>query len=95
VNKLNRFKGWECSVGVNWLNVGAEGTLSGYCSNKLFNSDVRYNLFDPDFKEKFNPEIVSSICEQQECVCVSDTNMPKKKIPNSILPRKVIPIYAI
>jgi len=92
VNKLNRFKGWECSIGVNWVAVGPDGTLSGYCPNRMFDSDASYNLFDNDFKEKFNPNIVPTICEQDDCVCVTDTNMPKKKIADSVV-RKTIPIY--
>jgi organic radical activating enzyme len=95
VNKLNKFKGWQCNVGIDWLNISNDGGITGYCHNKIFNTDTVYNLFDSDFKEKFNPIIAPVICEQDDCVCVLDTNMPKKKINNNVVQKKIIPIRAI
>lgn len=95
LNKLNKFKGWQCNLGIDWVNIGNDGSITGYCPNKLFNIDTAYNLFDLDFKEKFNPIIVPVTCEQDACVCVLDTNMPKKKINNTVAQKKIIPIRAI
>jgi organic radical activating enzyme len=95
LNKLNKFKGWQCNLGIDWINISSDGGITGYCPNKLFNIDTVYNLFDSDFKEKFNPVIAPVTCEQDACVCVLDTNMPKKKITNTITQKKIIPIRAI
>jgi hypothetical protein len=48
---------------------------------------------DIDFSKKFHPEIKSTICNQDACWCLFETNMNKRKLsttPN----KKVIPIHA-
>jgi hypothetical protein len=85
LERLNTFTGWECSLGVEWLNVKFDGSISGICGNKLYATNELFNIFDPNFMEKFQPQITKSICEQSACWCTFETNMPKKK---------VIPIYA-
>ena len=84
MERLNNFKGWECNLGTDWLNVKFDGTVAGICGNKLFSSNDRFNIFDLDFMEKFQPDIKPSTCEQEACWCNFEVNMPKKK---------VIPIY--
>jgi MoaA/NifB/PqqE/SkfB family radical SAM enzyme len=90
INKLNVFTGWECNLGVDWLNVGSNGTIIGFCPNPVYNEV--YNLYHADFKEKFNPTIAPVVCNQPECVCVFDTNMPKRKLASSLPIKKIIPI---
>jgi hypothetical protein len=85
LERLNTFTGWECSLGVEWLNVKFDGSISGICGNKLYATNELFNIFDPNFMEKFQPQITKSICQQSACWCTFETNMPKKK---------VIPIYA-
>lgn len=94
INKLNNFKGWQCNLGIDWINIASTGHITGYCPNQIYNTDTVYNLFDSDFKEKFDPVIAPVICEQNSCICVLDTNMPKKKVSN-INYKKVITIHAI
>ena len=77
-DRLNNFKGWECNLGVDWLNVKFDGEVSGICGNKLYNGK-EYNVFDEDFMEKFQPEITTTICQQPACWCNFETNMNKKK----------------
>jgi MoaA/NifB/PqqE/SkfB family radical SAM enzyme len=85
IDRLNEFTGWECNLGVDWINVKFDGSISGICGNKLYATSESFNIFDPDFMEKFQPQITKSICQQSACWCTFETNMPKKKI---------IPIYA-
>jgi hypothetical protein len=80
-----QFKGWECNVGVDWLAVHANGEISGICRNGLYEDGITYNLFDTNFKEVFLPKIVPTICVVENCWCIFEVNMPK---------RKVIPIKA-
>lgn len=89
LKRLNNFYGWECSVGVNWINVSMSGEISGTCNQLLFGNDFSYNLYDSDFVEKFTPDIKPAICTKTQCLCSIETVMPKKKIAN----KTVIPIY--
>jgi hypothetical protein len=92
VTRQNVFTGWECNLGIDWICIGAEGSIIGFCPNKVY--DQEYNVYSKDFKETFSPLIKPTICEQAECVCVFDTYMPKRKINNSVA-RKIIPIKEI
>jgi len=76
----NEFKGWDCNVGVDWIAVHADGTVSGICRNGLYKDGKTYNIFDLNFKEQFNPSITSSICTTDRCWCIFEVNMPKRKI---------------
>lgn len=80
LKRLNSFKGWECSVGVNWVAVKLDGTVSGICGNKLYRSGETFNIFKEDFIEKFQPSITPSICDMNSCWCMFETNMPKRKV---------------
>jgi organic radical activating enzyme len=91
LKKLNQFNGWECSVGVHWLNISMTGVISGTCNQKIYGQSYHYNLYDPQFTEKFHPTIKPSICEQVTCVCSIETVMPKQLLEKT---RTVIPIYA-
>lgn len=90
LKKMNNFYGWECSVGVNWINISMDGTISGTCSQHLYGNNFNYNLYDIDFDKKFNPFISPAICKKTSCVCTIETVMPKKKVSN----QKFIPIFS-
>jgi hypothetical protein len=92
LERLNNFQGWECDVGVDWLNIKANGTIAGICGNKLYDQSAVYNIFDPDFLETFQPQITSTICNSN-CWCTFETNMPKRKINSNT--KKIIPIKEI
>ena len=92
MDRLNDFRGWECNVGVDWLNIKADGTISGICGNKLYDQSIVYNIFDENFLETFQPQITPTICNSF-CWCTFETNMPKKKIDNTV--KKIIPIKQI
>jgi sulfatase maturation enzyme AslB (radical SAM superfamily) len=79
-NRLNSFYDWECNLGVDWVSIRTNGDIFGTCQNKLYNSNISYNLYDEDFVEKFQPTIVPTICEQKGCWCGAEINMSKKKI---------------
>jgi organic radical activating enzyme len=80
LNRLNNFKDWECNVGVDWLAVRINGTITGICSNPLYGTQEELNIFDSNFVTKFNPKIKPAICQQQSCWSLFESNMPKKKI---------------
>jgi len=89
VTRQNVFTGWECNLGTDWICIGADGSITGFCPNNVY--DQEYNVYSVDFKEKFSPLIKPTICKQAECVCVFDTQMPKRKI-NNFKTKKIIPI---
>jgi len=78
--RMIQFKGWECNVGVDWLAIHANGEISGVCRNGLYEDGITYNLFDTNFKEVFAPKIVPTICMLENCWCIFEVNMPKRKI---------------
>jgi MoaA/NifB/PqqE/SkfB family radical SAM enzyme len=92
LERLNNFKDWECSLGVNWVAVRFDGTVSGICTNGLYESNEIFNIFEEDFIEKFSPKITPTICTQNSCWCGFETNMPKKKVSNTKF-KKIIPIH--
>jgi len=92
LNRLNNFEGWECNLGQDWLNVKAGGEMQGICGNMLYDQSTTYNLYDPDFVEKFQPTITKTICNSKSgCWCDFETNMPKRKLGTT---KRFIPIYA-
>ena len=80
LNMLNRFKGWECSLGVNSLTIDRAGNLTGACKQKLFGLDHYFNINDNNFIEKFNPAIKPVICQNTLCLCDGETVLSKKQI---------------
>jgi MoaA/NifB/PqqE/SkfB family radical SAM enzyme len=90
--RLNNFFGWECTAGVHWINVSKDGTISATCSQLLYGMDDFYNLYDIDFKKKFNPDISPVICTKNQCMCLMETAMPKRKLYNA---KKIISIQEI
>jgi hypothetical protein len=91
LDRLNNFKGWECNVGVDWINIKPDGTIEGICGNRLFDQQVIYNIFDSNFGETFQPTIIPTRCNNAACWCTFETNMPKKKV-SSTVKSVVIPI---
>jgi hypothetical protein len=84
IERLNNFKGWECNLGIDWINIKFDGSISGICGNGLYKNDEKFNIFDKKFAEEFQPKISHSICQQPACWCTFETTMSK---------RKIIPIY--
>lgn len=78
LNMMNRFAGWSCSIGINFLSINREGWLTGTCGQTLFGLDFKYNINDTDFTEKFNPTLQYSTCEQKMCLCAGETVINKK-----------------
>lgn len=81
LNKLHHFDGWDCNIGVDTFFISKHGNLQGACSNTLYNLDYKFNIYDPEFKEKFKPEIRSTTCRQSICPCIPEINATKKVIP--------------
>ena len=82
LNRLNNFEDWECNVGKDWLDIKADGSIEGICGNMLYNQSIKYNLYDLNFIEKFQPIITKTICHTSRCWCDFEANMPKRKIFN-------------
>jgi organic radical activating enzyme len=80
LNDLNHFYGWDCNLGVDTMFINTIGEISGTCNENLYNLDFKYNIFDKDFKDKFNPTIVSIKCTKETCSCQAEINCTKKKI---------------
>jgi MoaA/NifB/PqqE/SkfB family radical SAM enzyme len=80
INELNKFKDWSCDIGLDTLCIDKDGRLRGSCGSSIYNLDFFYNIFDKDFKEKFNPELNPTICKFDICSCMPETNTRKHKI---------------
>jgi len=80
LNDWNHFKGWSCNIGVDRLFINVDGTVSGTCGQLLYGEKYHYNLYDINFKENFCPEIKSVICNQANCLCVTEVNLTKEKV---------------
>ena len=78
LNGLNKFKGWECNLGVNFIAISKFGEVTGTCLQRLYGMDTFYNVNDIDFVKKFNPVIKPVICEKNTCLCAGETSLPKR-----------------
>ena len=77
LNNYTNFKGWLCNIGVDNLYIDKDGRITGSCRTVLFEN---YNLYDPDFIKKFNPEIKPKICDRSFCGCQPEQLLDKIKI---------------
>ena len=80
LKRLNNFKDWECNVGVDWISIKSNGQISGICGNGLYEEGKVYNICDTNFKSQFSPKITPTICRQECCWCLFETNMSKRKL---------------
>jgi len=90
MKKLNRFLGWTCTIGTNFLTITREGYLSGTCKAKLYGKDDYFNINDPEMYKNFSPTLQPVICYMSECRCAGETVLSKWKVSDQ---KKVIPIY--
>lgn len=77
LNNLNRFKGWDCNLGVDYIEIFQNGVISGTCRQLIYNENFHYNLYDEDFIDKFNPKISSIICKKDICHCGGEIQISK------------------
>ena len=74
-NGTNTWRGWECNIGIEKLNVTGDGTVtSGSACNPQINHG---NIRDP--KTIQFPE-TSVVCHYDFCPCVSDIGITKSKV---------------
>jgi len=74
-NRLNKFKGWKCNLGVDFIKIFPDGRITGNCQQRLFG-----NLYTPNFIESYNPIIKPLICNRDLCVCSEETVIEKYAI---------------
>jgi organic radical activating enzyme len=77
LNDLNRFKGWECNLGVDYIEIFQDGVISGTCKQMIYNEQFHYNLYDREFVNKFKPKLSSIICKKEVCVCSAEIQISK------------------
>jgi hypothetical protein len=80
LEKLNHFYGWQCNLGVEAIQITMEGGLTGNCFQPLYEGRYHYNILDPEFSEKFKPNIKPVICKQLICKCTTDIHFNKFKL---------------
>lgn len=79
--KLNNFYGWECNLGVDRVNVQKDGSFQGACGELKIFGDNYFKIHDPDFAEKFTPDVIKPIrCSMAICGCRSEVRIPKRKL---------------
>jgi len=79
-NDLNNFEGWMCNIGIENINIQKDGKITGTCGNKMYGEDKFYNLYDSNFVDEFNPQLVPSVCEKSKCWCQPEMLMTKWKL---------------
>lgn len=82
LEKLNHFYGWQCNLGVDMIKINFNGEISGSCLEYLYGLDYHYNLLQPNFAEKFEPEIKSLRCTKIICSCTAEIVIQKHKVIN-------------
>jgi organic radical activating enzyme len=80
LNGLNKFKDWECNIGIDTLFIDKDGLIRGGCGTELYNLNYHYNMFETDFEEKFKPDLKPTICKFNSCPCIPEANARKNKI---------------
>lgn len=76
LNDLNHFRGWTCNLGVDFLEIYQDGTISGNCRQRVYGVD-HFNLYDQEFIKRFSPEIKPIICQKDTCECSSEVAIKK------------------
>ena len=71
-NGLNKFQGWTCNLGVDFIKIFPNGRITGNCQQKLFG-----NLHNNNFTQTYSPVIEPLICNRQMCVCSEETVIEK------------------
>lgn len=78
INKsLNSFLGWDCHIGLESIYIHWDGNIQGACGQILFDQKNSYNILDPDFGKKFNPDLVPTRCSIPICNCSPETHITK------------------
>lgn len=77
LNNLNNFKGWYCNLGVDIIKIDPKGIIHGNCGEYLYNEKFKYNLYDKNFIDKFNPTIAPVICSKNICPCSGEAGITK------------------
>jgi MoaA/NifB/PqqE/SkfB family radical SAM enzyme len=71
-NNLNKFKGWTCNLGVDFIKIFPDGRITGNCQQKIFG-----NLYEHQFVKTFESIIDPVICSKEVCVCSEETVINK------------------
>jgi len=79
-NQLNYFNGWECNLGIDFVKIYSDGTISSNCREQLYRNTFDYNLYDTDFTVQFNPKIQTVMCSKQICQCNEEMVLTKSMI---------------
>jgi MoaA/NifB/PqqE/SkfB family radical SAM enzyme len=84
LNKWNKFKGWDCNVGIDTFFINKDGDIQGACGEPLYGLDYKFNLYSEDFIDTFSPSSTTVSCSKDLCTCQDEANVSK-----------VIPIISI
>lgn len=80
LNGYNNFQGWLCNIGIDTIFIDKKGNIRGSCGSKIYGIDSYYNIYDTDFRKKFNPILTPVICKIERCVCQPEINCNKTKV---------------
>jgi len=76
-NNLNYFKGWMCNLGVDFIKIFADGSITGNCQQSILGN---HNLYDKNFVNNFYPNITPVRCTKSICVCNEEMICNKRKL---------------
>jgi hypothetical protein len=80
LNGKNKFKGWQCNLGVDHIELSMTGDVGGTCKEMIYNT-TPYNIYSANFTEVFNPVIKPTVCSKDKCLCGNEIAISKKVIP--------------
>jgi organic radical activating enzyme len=87
LKRLNQFKGWRCSVGVDFIHINRSGVFACLSKQSFFPPGI--NFYSDNFTNEFSPVLEYVVCNKDNCWDHGESNMKKYKTSDS----KIIPIY--
>jgi organic radical activating enzyme len=75
----NKYQGWECTLGINYLFIDRKGNLTGTCNQHLYGLNYYFNINAVDFSKTFSPEIKTVTCDRYICTCPGESALTKWK----------------
>lgn len=79
-NNWNNFRGWQCNLGIDHVNIHWDGTIIGSCGQTLYGLSSSFNILDEQFVEKFKPTFKPVVCEINNCFCQPETHISKFRL---------------
>lgn len=71
----NKFKDWDCNIGIESVYINYTGDLMGSCGQIILGNS--FNIFTNDFIREFKIKKTPVRCKLEKCICPPDTHVSK------------------